>query len=197
MNAASSSRCSAARRLLAARGAGAAERAHAAHRRAHELGRRRSEGQARIAAFLQGHAAIGLDDRPQRADRHSLGRGRCRPHSQIRGRIGRARAGRHLGLAGVAAVAPLQEATRTVPIVFAAVSDPVGGRLRRELGAAGRQRHRIYRLRIRHERQMAGAAQRDRAARDASGGPSRSRHSRRNRRSSPRSRPWRRRSGWS
>ena len=44
-----------------------------------------------------GAAAIGLDRRPQRADRLSLGRGRCRAHSQICGGIGRARAGRHPG----------------------------------------------------------------------------------------------------
>jgi putative ABC transport system substrate-binding protein len=36
-----------------------------------------------------------LDTRPQRADRHALGYHECRRHSQARGRIGRARAGRH------------------------------------------------------------------------------------------------------
>ena len=43
------------------------------------------------------------------------------------------------------------------------------GRLCQQPGAAGRQCHRICPLRIRAERQMAGAAQRDCAARDASG----------------------------
>ena len=42
----------------------------------------------------------------------------------------------------------------------------------REPGAAGRQRYRFYLVRIRHEREMAGAAQGDRAGRDTSGGPS-------------------------
>ena len=37
-----------------------------------------------------GAAAIGLDRRPQRADRHPLGCGNADAHSQIRGRIGRA-----------------------------------------------------------------------------------------------------------
>ena len=56
---------------VAARGARAAGRADAAHRRAHEHWPRTiRNGQARIAAFLQGAAAIGLDRRPQRADRH-------------------------------------------------------------------------------------------------------------------------------
>ena len=45
-------------------------------------------------------------------------------------------------------------------------------RLRRQPGAAGRQRHRFHEFRIQHEREMAGAAQADRAGRDASGGPS-------------------------
>ena len=56
-------------------------------------------------------------------------------------------------------------------------ADPRSGRrrLRREPGAAGRQRHRFYPVRIRRQREMAGAAQRDRAPRDARGGSSRSR----------------------
>ena len=39
---------------------------------------------------------------------------------------------------------PLQEATRTVPIVFASATDPVGAGHVGELGAAGRQRHWLY-----------------------------------------------------
>ena len=54
-------------------------------------------------------------------------------------------------------------------------------RLRRQPGAAGRQRHRFHAVRIQPEREMAGAAQADRAERDASGGPSGSRHSLRDR----------------
>ena len=58
--------------------------------------------------------------------------------------------------------APLQQATRNVPIVFAIVRS---GRCRlcREPGAAGRQYHGVHELRVRAERKMAGAAQRDRA----------------------------------
>ena len=63
--------------------------------------------------------------RPKRADRKSLGRGRCRTHSQVRCRIGRARAGRHFGH-WRCRVGPLLQATRTVPIVFVLVADPVG-----------------------------------------------------------------------
>ena len=42
-----------------------------------------------------GAAAIGLDRRPQCADRYRWAAGNPERHSQIRGRIGRARAGRH------------------------------------------------------------------------------------------------------
>ena len=55
------------------------------------------EAQGAACGVPAGAAAIGLDRRPQRADRLPLGRGRCRPCSQIRGGIGRARAGRHPG----------------------------------------------------------------------------------------------------
>ena len=84
-----------------------------------------AELQAAIGAFLQGLQQLGWTDRPQRAHRHPLGRGRCRRHSQIRGGIGRARAGRDPG-SGTATVGPLLQATRTVPIVFVIVADPVG-----------------------------------------------------------------------
>ena len=70
-------------------------------------------------------AAIGLDGWPQRADRLSLGRRRQRPQSQICGRIGRARTGCHPGH-WQPTLEPLQQATRTVPIVFVQITDPVG-----------------------------------------------------------------------
>ena len=152
-------------------GLGAAARADAAHRRTHGGGCGRSGRAGPHRGVPPRIAAIGLDRRPQRADRHPLGRGRCRPHAQIRGGIGLARARRHPGLwrhgrGGIAPGDP-HRADRVH-------ADRRSGRrrLRREPGAAGRQRHRIHTFRIRHEREMAGAAQRDRAARDASGGPS-------------------------
>ena len=84
-----------------------------------------AEGQARVAAFLQGLQQLGwTDGRNVRID-YRWGGGRCRPHSQTRSGIGRARAGCHPGR-WRAAVGPLQQATRTVPIVFVIVPDPVG-----------------------------------------------------------------------
>ena len=44
---------------------------------------------------------------------------------------------------GASTVGPLLQATRTVPIVFPIVVDPVGAGFRRQPGAAGRQRHRF------------------------------------------------------
>ena len=73
-----------------------------------------------------GLGAIGLDRRPQRADRHSLGHPQCRRPSQTGGRIGRARARHHPVWDCTATLAPLLQATRTVPIVFTIVIDPVG-----------------------------------------------------------------------
>ena len=72
-----------------------------------------------------GAGAIGLDHRPQRADRHPLGRSQCRRNSQTRSGIGRACAGRY---SGHWRLDPGADAAgdRTVPIVFPFASDPVG-----------------------------------------------------------------------
>ena len=67
---------------------------------------------------------------------------------------------------------PLLEATRTVPIVFVIAPDPVGAGYVESSSAAGRQRHRLYDVRIQFEREMAGTAQGNRAGCDASGDPS-------------------------
>ena len=139
------------------------------------------ESQARLAAFLQALAAIGLDRRPQRADRHPLG-ARAMPSAFANTRRNWSRSRRtsswprrHRNRGAVAAGDP-HRADRVRDCRRSGRR-----RLRREPGAAGRQRHRFHRCRIQHEREMAGAAQRDRAARDASGGPSGSRHSLRDR----------------
>ena len=84
-----------------------------------------AEFQARMAAFQPGTGAVGLDHRPQRAHRHPLGHDRCRRDLQARGGIGRARARRHPGPCRHDRGALLQ-ATRTVPVVFPAIGDPVG-----------------------------------------------------------------------
>jgi putative ABC transport system substrate-binding protein len=71
-------------------------------------------------------------------------------------------------------VTALQRITRSVPIVFANVVDPVGAGYVTQPGAARRQHDRIYCVRIQHRREMARVTQTDCAARDADSGPSRS-----------------------
>ena len=110
------------------------------------------ECQARLAAFLQGLQQLGWTDRPQRADRHPLG---ARPMpTDIRRYAAElvALAPDVILASGAAAVGPLLQATRTVPIVFAIVADPVGAGFVDEPGAAGRQCHRLHVVRIQHQR---------------------------------------------
>ena len=130
--------------------------------------------QARVGAFLQALALLGWTiGRNVRIDTRWAA-SQCRRNSQTRGGIGRARAGRYPG--------PWQHGRGAVAAGDPHRADRVPDRrrsgrrrLRRQPGAAGRQRHRFHEFRIQPERQMAGAAQGDRAGRDASGGPSRSR----------------------
>ncbi len=76
---------------------------------------------------------------------------------------------------GASTVGPLLQATRTVPIVFPIVVDPVGAGFVDSLARPGGNATGFIAVRIQPEREMAGAAQADRAGRDASGGPSGSR----------------------
>ena len=111
---------------VAAGGAGAAGRADAAHRRAHERGRGRSGSAGPHRGVPAGSAGIGLD------------RSAATCGSTIAGPAGdadrlRRYAAELVALApdvilatGTSTVGPLQQATRTVPIVFAVVADPVG-----------------------------------------------------------------------
>ena len=78
-------------------------------------------------------------------------------------------------------VGPLLQATRTVPIVFPIIVDPVGAGFVDSLARPGGNATGFITFEYGLEREMAGAAQADRARRDASGGPSGSRHSRRDR----------------
>jgi putative tryptophan/tyrosine transport system substrate-binding protein len=70
---------------------------------------------------------------------------------------------------GNTTVAPLLQVTRTVPIVFATVPDPVGAGFVDSLARPGGNANRLYPFRIQHRREMAGATQADRTGPDASG----------------------------
>ena len=134
------------------------------------------EGQARLAAFLQGLQQLGwTDGRNVRID-YPLGAGRCRPTFADTRRNWSRSHRTSSWPAAAAAVAALLQATRTVPIVF--VHRPRSGRrrLRREPGAAGRQRHRLHAVRIQHRAGNGWSCSRRSRRRDASGGPSGSRH---------------------
>ena len=70
------------------------------------------------------------------------------------------------------AVAQLQQATRTVPIVFAITVDPVGAGFVASLARPGGNITGFSLYEIQHQRQMVRTAQTSRAGRDASGGSS-------------------------
>ena len=111
---------------VAARGAGAAARAHAAHRRADARMPQTIRNHRPRRGVPAGSAAIGLDRWPQRADRLSLG-ARAMPSAFADTLRNWSRSQPDVILAhGSAAVAALQQATRTVPIVFLVAVDPVG-----------------------------------------------------------------------
>ena len=190
---ASSSRCSAARRRRGRSRRARSSRAHAARRRAHAMAANDAEGQAASRLSRRRCSNWAGPSAAKCSHRLSLGRRQGRYDTKICGGTGRARAGRHSGLSSTA-LAPLLEATRTVPIVFAGVADPVRPAMSRAWrGRAGTPPASC--LRIFHRRKMAGAAQADRATRDASGSPSRDSASLRASASSAASRRSRRRSG--
>ena len=140
-----------------------------------------AECQARVAAFLQGLQQLGwTDGRNVRIDIR-WGGGQCRRHSQARGGTGRARARRHPGHWRADRGGRCMQATRTVPIVFAMVIDPVGAGFVDSLARPGGNVTGFMQFEYQPEREMAGTAQADRAGRDARGGPSGPRHRRRDR----------------
>ena len=155
---------------MAARGARAAGRAHAAHRRAHDRGCGRSGRQyPHRPAFLQGLQQLGWSVGRQRADRLPLGCGRYRPIRRY--------------AAELVALAPdVILATAARPRAVAAgdphrahrvrdVPDPVGSGFVDSLARPGGNAT-GFSCSNTVSAEMAGAAQGDRAARDAGGGHS-------------------------
>ena len=149
-----------------------------------------SEFQTRVSAFLQELQqlgwAIGRNVR-------IAGHGQSRRHSQTRDGIGRGRARRHPG--------PWRLDRGGDATGDAHCADRVPGhrrsgrrRLRREPGAARRQRHWFHDCRTQHGREMAGTAQADRAKRDTGGSRSGCHHTLESA-SSAQPRPWRHRLG--
>ena len=117
------------------------------------------ESQARIAAFLQGLQQLGwTDGRNVRIDTRwaTTNADDLRRHAA---ELAALAPDVILAATGTATVAPLLQATRTVPIVFAMVIDPVGAGFVASLARPGGNATGFTHVRIRPEREMAGAAQ--------------------------------------
>ena len=95
------------------------------------------EYQARNAAFLLGLGALGWDISRSLRIEYRWGRGDTERYRAIAAELV-ALAPDVILAVGTATVSALLKATRTVPIVFANVTDPVGGSLVTSLGRPGR-----------------------------------------------------------
>jgi ABC-type uncharacterized transport system substrate-binding protein len=136
------------------------------------------EGQARLTAFVQELQQLGwADGRNVRID-YRWGAGDAERHRQVAAEL--VALGPDVILAfGTAGVATLQQTTRSIPIVFAQVADPVAAGFVDSLARPGGNATRLYGVRIRLKREMVGATQADCTRRDPSGGRSRSQLGRR------------------
>ena len=133
------------------------------------------QGQARIAAFVQGLQQLGwTDGRNVRIDTR-WGAGDADRIRRYAAELV-ALAPDVILASGGSVVGPLLQATRTVPIVFTQTPDPVGAGFVESLARPGGNATGFTLFEYGIEREMAGAAQADRAGRDASGGPSGCRH---------------------
>src|SRR5262249_15561503 len=142
------------------------------------LGSDDAEGQARNAAFLQGLQELGWTVGRNVRIEYRWGAGDAELFRRYASEL--VALAPDVILAGGGAVVPsLLQATRTVPIVFTGTPDPVGAGFGERRGGAGGHPHGFYVFRIRPRGKRAGAAKREGAPRDARGGHSRSRHSRR------------------
>src|SRR5262249_3785541 len=134
-----------------------ASRADAAHRRADESHRGRCGGTGPPRGIPAGSARSGLGRRPQRARRHPLGGSdvdRIRKHA-----VDLVALAPNVILASTGQVmAVMQQATRTVPIVFTAVSDPVASGYVDSLGRPGGENTRFKPGGFGLDTEMAGVA---------------------------------------
>ena len=100
-----------------------------------------AEAQARNTAFLQGLQELGWTDRRNVWINTRWGRGDA---DMIRKYAAELVALAPNVIMASGTVTVVLQATRTVPIVFAIVPDPVGSGFIDEPGATGWQRHRLY-----------------------------------------------------
>jgi ABC-type uncharacterized transport system substrate-binding protein len=129
------------------------------------------EGQARLAAFLQGLQELGwADGRNIRVD-YRWRAGDVDRYRRYAVELVALAPDIFVAAGGVVAAA-LQRATRTIPIVFANAVDPVGAGLVESLARPGGNATGFTSFEYVSERKMVGTAQTDRARGDASGRPS-------------------------
>ena len=102
-----------------------------------------TQGQADVAAFLQGLQQLGWTEGRNVHIETRWGGGNPADLRKYAAELV-ALAPDVILAGGAASVGPLIEATRTVPIVFAIVPDPVGAGYVEKSRAAGGQRHRLY-----------------------------------------------------
>ena len=134
-----------------------------------------AEAQARIAAFQQALQQLGwTDGRNVRIDYRWAAGDAGRFHRYAEELL--ALAPDVILASATPSVQALQQVTRTVPIVFANVGDPVAMGFVASLARPGGNTTGFTPYRIRLRREVAGAAQRDRTSRDAGGGASGSYH---------------------
>ena len=131
------------------------------------IGRGRSGSAGARRCICAGPAGIGLDRGPQRADRLSAGRERCRRACAKTRRNWSHSRRTSSWRRGSASVRRCKQATRAVPIVFVGVIDPVGAGFVESLARPGGNITGFIRSNTAW-REMARGAQRDRAARDTS-----------------------------
>ena len=179
---------------VAARGARAAGRADAAHRRAPARAADDAEFQARVGAFLQGLAQLGWTiGRNVRIDTRwaTANAAEIRRHAAELAALAPDVILAH----GASTVGPLLQATRTVPIVFPVVGDPVGAGFVDSLARPGGNATGFMMFEyslggkwLELLKQIAPGVTRVAVLRDPAKPPGSA--------SSAPSRPWRRRSGW-
>jgi putative ABC transport system substrate-binding protein len=120
---------------MATRRANAAARANTSHRRAHERGRDGPEGKTRFAAFLNGLQQLGWTDGSNLHVDHRWGAGDAERSRKYAAEL--VTIGPDVILASGDPVMAVQQTTRTVPIVFTIIADPVGAGLVESLARPG------------------------------------------------------------
>ena len=122
-----------------------------------DLAEQDAEGQTRVAAFRKGLQDLGwTEGRNVKFDTRWTAGDPARMRRYAAELVGLAPEVIMNG--GLPTLVAMQQETRTIPVVFAQVLDPVGAGICRKPVAPRREYHRICQLRIQHGKQMVGDA---------------------------------------